>query len=371
MSVTSANRNPGLDVLRACCALAVFFFHCGLLAQGWMGVSVFFAISGYVITQSIESHAAATPRERVLAFYGRRVRRILPPLYIYLIVLLPFALLAEQDQAIGWLAALTFTYNIYGIVGSPHPSYELSHLWSLGIEEQFYLVFPFLLIFMRRHATRVLVAVCLFMPLFRLGFAELAARLPGFYHPPELSGLPIHQGAYATYFAGFTQLDAFALGALLRLHHQRLLRFGTLAAVLAVLLVMLGLGFLATGSADEGLYHIFMSAEGAYQFVWGYSLIAVLGGVLIAYFSRIDVRGPVLRGLVRLGGFSYEFYIVHRPIVRWYLHYLPVKEPADWLLAVPVCGAATVALAMLLHYAARYVTELLTRAARRPAEAVG
>jgi peptidoglycan/LPS O-acetylase OafA/YrhL len=359
MFATLNNRNPGLDVLRACCALAVFFFHAGLLAPGWIGVPVFFAISGYVITQSIESHAAATARERILAFYQRRVRRILPPLYLYLLVVLPFVVLAAPEQMTGWLAALTFTYNIYGISEWCRPSYALSHLWSLGIEEQFYLVFPFLLICFSRHATRVLVAVCLIMPLFRLGFAELAAELPGFNRPAELAGLPVHQGAFATYFAGFTQLDAFAVGALLRIHRQRLLRYGSLSAILAMLLVMMGLGYLATGTTEGAHYHIFLATPGAYQYVWGYSLIAVMAGLLIAWFSGLAVRSPVLVALAALGGFSYEFYLVHRPVVRWYQHFLPAGTPLDWLAATLVCFVASTALALLLHYAAGQVTARL------------
>ena len=367
MTATLNNRNPGLDVLRACCALGVFFFHCGLLPPGWMGVPVFFVISGYVITQSIENHAAGTPRERVLSFYGRRVRRILPPLYIYLLVLLPFIVLAAPEQITGWLSAVTFTYNIYSISAPFQPSHTLSHLWSLGIEEQFYLVFPFLLIFARRHVTHVLVAIFLVMPLFRLGFAELAARLPEFYRPAALDGLPVHPGACATYFAGFTQLDAFAVGALLRLHHRWLLRYGRLSTIVVLLMIMMGLGYLATGTREGAYYYIFLSTPGAYQYVWGYSLIAVLGGLLIGCFSGLAVHAPALRALAKLGVFSYEFYLVHRPIVRWYLHYFPIEGPGDGLVVVLVCGAASTALAMLLHYAAGQVTARLTR--RRPAEA--
>jgi hypothetical protein len=67
----ATQRNPGLDMMRALSALAVFLFHFRLFPPGWLGLQVFFVISGYLITQSIESRPGA-PRQRILAFYGRR-----------------------------------------------------------------------------------------------------------------------------------------------------------------------------------------------------------------------------------------------------------------------------------------------------------
>ena len=76
VTTTATGRNPGLDILRALSALAVILYHFRLFEPGWLGVQVFFVISGYLITQSIESRP---PRQRILTFYGRRIRRILPP----------------------------------------------------------------------------------------------------------------------------------------------------------------------------------------------------------------------------------------------------------------------------------------------------
>ena len=92
-----AQHSQGLDVLRALCALAVFFFHCNLVNFGWLGVQIFFVISGFLITRSLESRQEGTASQRMLAFYGRRARRILPPLYLYLLLLAPFAFLAQRE----------------------------------------------------------------------------------------------------------------------------------------------------------------------------------------------------------------------------------------------------------------------------------
>ncbi len=92
-----ARHSHGLDVLRAICALAVFLFHCGLLDFGWLGVQIFFVISGFLITRSLESRQQGTASQRMFAFYSRRARRILPPVYLYLLLLAPFAFLTQRD----------------------------------------------------------------------------------------------------------------------------------------------------------------------------------------------------------------------------------------------------------------------------------
>ena len=150
------------------------------------------------------------------------------------------------------------------------------------------------------------------------------------------------------------------------------MRYGTLAAILAMLMLMVGLGYAATGGSRAGAYYqIFLSMPDAYQHVWGYSLIAIMGALLIAYFSGLTVRAPILRALAMLGGISYEFYIVHRPVVRLYLHFVPVDGPLDWLLQGVVCVAVTIALAMLLRFVAAQVTAGLTEPANRPLMPLG
>jgi peptidoglycan/LPS O-acetylase OafA/YrhL len=162
---SATNRNPGLDMLRALSALAVFLFH---VEQGWLGVQVFFVISGYLIAQSIESRRGVS-RDRILSFYGRR---ILPPLYVYLLLIAPYVFLRYPVWIKGWVAALTFTTNFYHLMPSYAHSRLLTHTWSLGVEEQFYLVFPFLLVLWRRHATAALILVVLVEPLVRWEFAR-------------------------------------------------------------------------------------------------------------------------------------------------------------------------------------------------------
>jgi peptidoglycan/LPS O-acetylase OafA/YrhL len=354
--------NEGLDVLRAVCALSVFLFHCHLLDLGWMGVQVFFVISGFLITASIETRPGATARGRVFAFYKRRIKRILPPLYIYLLFALPYVLLFRKDLVGGWLAALTFTYNLYNLTSAFVNTSVLSHLWSLGIEEQFYLLFPLLLVFFRRHTTTVLLLVCLIMPAFRLGFTDLAGRAQGFVR----SYFPMQPGTFATYVAGFTQLDAFAFGALLQLHFQRLQMLGTTTAVLATLLAMIVL-LLVTAGSDDAPFVIFFGAPGAYQYVWGYTLIALLGGLLTIRFSAMQANTVLRRALSALGRYSYEFYIVHFALLGIGFSFIDPGPLVSRIAVGVICLPIATGLAVLLHWASEHLAAVVTF--RRPSVA--
>lgn len=155
---------PGLDGLRAISVLAVIVFHhylvggheVGWAPGGFLGVEVFFVVSGYLITSLLLGERRDTGRVSLRDFYIRRARRLLPALYMLLAVVVAYALLFLPDS-IGTLrsdslAALTYTSNWWQMIA--HRSYIaeagrpelLKHLWSLAIEEQYYLAWPFLLV---------------------------------------------------------------------------------------------------------------------------------------------------------------------------------------------------------------------------------
>ncbi len=344
VTTTATGRNPGLDILRALSALMVFLYHFRLFEPGWLGVQVFFVISGYLITQSIESRPGA-PRQRILAFYGRRIRRILPPLYIYLVLIAPYIFLRYPVHIKGWIASLTFTTNFYHLLPSYLHSRLLTHTWSLGVEEQFYLVFPFLIVLWRRRATPALIAVVLSAPLIRWGFAHLLAR-------------PEEERSIAVYVAGFTQLDAFAVGALLCMHRERLERFASWTAIALMLAAMVALGWATTGTRDGAFWLPFLGTPGAAQYVWGYSLIALLAGLLVVRLSNVTVRAAPLRWLALLGFYSYEFYILHYPVREFSLRVFPETTLGNVGAAI-VSFPIIVLLSVGLHWLGLQVVTLL------------
>lgn len=149
--------SPGLDGLRALSVIAVLLYHAGVawLPGGFLGVEVFFVISGYLITALLLAEWDRRGRINVAAFWLRRARRLLPALFLLLVVVLTFAVVFLPGEVAGLrgdvLAAFGYVTNWYLILGQEsyfeavgRPSL-LKHLWSLAVEEQFYLLWPLLL----------------------------------------------------------------------------------------------------------------------------------------------------------------------------------------------------------------------------------
>lgn len=162
-----------IDGLRAVAVIAVILFHLGLLPNGYLGVDIFFVISGYLIT-GIIFREACRGTFRLTSFYERRIRRILPlalfvtaaALCIGFFVMLPDDLenLAQSVIATNFFAnnilqAIT-TRNYWDVVNEYKP---LMHTWSLGVEEQFYLIYPLLFLFVQRFGTGYLLPAIAFI----------------------------------------------------------------------------------------------------------------------------------------------------------------------------------------------------------------
>jgi peptidoglycan/LPS O-acetylase OafA/YrhL len=164
---------PDVDGLRAVAVLSVIFYHVdsALIPGGFLGVDIFFVISGYLITSIIRRE-----QERgsfsLGGFYERRIRRIMPALLLVLFVttiastylLLPLDLTGYSKSL---LATLTFVANVYFFLDTNYfaAAAELKpllHMWSLGVEEQFYLLFPLILMLLARYPRTILPIIVTF-----------------------------------------------------------------------------------------------------------------------------------------------------------------------------------------------------------------
>jgi peptidoglycan/LPS O-acetylase OafA/YrhL len=180
---------PDIDGLRAVAILSVLFFHLRpwRVPGGFVGVDVFFVISGYLISAIVFAEIASG-RFSILGFYERRVRRIFPALFVMLILVtavITYFLLPSElvDYSKSVIAAATSSSNFYfwrhsGYFDAPL-SKPLLHTWSLAVEEQFYILFPIFLLIARRFFARHLKHAVVF-----LLFASLAASVVAVHYNP-------------------------------------------------------------------------------------------------------------------------------------------------------------------------------------------
>ncbi len=318
-----------IDGLRALAVLPVILYHAGLpgFPAGFVGVDVFFVISGYLIS-SILLNELQAGTFTLSGFYERRARRILPALFLVLATCLPLAwwlLLPHELEgfARSLIAVILFLSNLLFWQESDYFAAEaelipLLHTWSLAVEEQFYLLFPLLLLLgWRLGKTRLTVLIVLVATL-SLAFSEWLWRVDA---GANFYGLP-------------SRAWELMLGALAALYlHQRPQPGGWLAQGLA----LLGLA-LVLGSA--------MLLDNSLPFPSLYALLPTVGATLIILFATPNNGAGKLLSLpplVGVGLISYSAYLWHQPLLV-FARIQPYREPDAWLLGT------TAALSLLLAW---------------------
>ena len=305
----SLSHLPVLDSVRGVALLLVIVFHAAyfslynagplagidalywkVASAGWCGVDLFFVLSGFLITR-ILLHTRTGP-DYLRTFYARRVLRIFPLYYGVLLVWFAagaFAGAGSNRQAAPWL----FTYSSNLVVSFTHGVFKiplpLQHLWSLAIEEQFYLAWPLVVLVTPR---RWLGAVCLAL------FAGALVAREAFMHAGN---------GFAAYIFPLSRVDALALGGAAAWlfegdQRERLRAWGTrglaaAAAVLGALVVWRG------GLADSDWWVT----------TAGISLLAVTFAAALVVLVTRGGRGSA--PLAHLGRYSYGMYVFHQPVI--------------------------------------------------------
>lgn len=306
--------------LRALAVLLVVFYHAGWgFSGGFVGVDVFFVVSGFVITGMLLREFDSSGSIRLRLFYARRARRLLPALALLLVVVLvastwilsPFG--QQQWAARTAAAACAFVANLYlytSLAGYFAPAAETNpflHLWTLSVEEQFYLVLPAVLLVALRVRARVAplrssrLAVGVVMGALSFGSLALCWSLTSGHRP-----IPVADPRRFAFFSTLTRMWEFGGGVLLAVAGRRLAAIGDRTGLVAGLL----------GGALVLWASLRFDADTAFP---GIAALLPVGGtvlLIVAGAASAQVARPLeWRPLTWLGDRSYSWYLWHWPCI--------------------------------------------------------
>jgi len=291
---------PEIDGLRALAVLAVIFCHTGLglFSGGFVGVDVFFVISGYLITLIIHGELQQE-KFSIVQFYERRIRRILPALFFVILACIPFAwmwMMPDEFEAFSKsiVKVNLFISNVYFWKESNYfsPDAQLApmlHTWSLAVEEQFYVLFPLILILFHKCKLRVLLSIISTMLIVSLAFSEWSSKI-----------FPV-----ANYYLLPTRSWELGVGSIIALSmNQWKNTNGSVAQLLSLIGLLLILFSVLT--FDEGT---------PFPGLW--ALFPVIGAALIIVYAKQNTLvGQFLswKPMVGIGLISYSAYLWHHPL---------------------------------------------------------
>ena len=297
-----------IDGLRAISILLVMFFHAGYqsFSGGFIGVDIFFVISGYLITTMI-LHEKKNGDFSLVWFYERRARRLLPALYFVMFFSIPMAwfLLPPSDlknfgQSL--ISTSTFTSNFLFMLESSYfdrvsEFKPLLHTWSLAVEEQYYLFFPIFMIWLFRYSYFIKLVFLILLALLSFSYSVYITSIS-----PEVGFFVFQSRIWEILFGSISAFYLYKFGSF-----ENKLASESLSA-LGMILLFVGVIVIEKDSHYPGFY----------------TLLPTVGTVLVILFSTRNTlvfRFLRLRFLVGLGLISYSLYLWHYPILSFARHF--------------------------------------------------
>lgn len=329
---------PELDGIRAFAVLAVVAFHAGLkpATGGWLGVDIFFVLSGYLITMILLRERDRTGTVSLRDFWVRRLLRLFPALLVAIVLgAIFFSTLGDRGTFTGYLrtaaSAVLYVENfVWALSDNAHG--ELGHTWSLAVEMQFYLVWPALLVWLlargRRPAPWIVAGIAISYLLFVL----------------QSGAAPTGAIAFAdAYYLPWTRAFELLLGALVAVRLQQRpvapARTGRLWTGWAL---GIAFGVVLLGAWTDSVF-VRPSA-----IVWESPAAALLTAALIVHLDRVRTAGVgrllAWRPVAWVGLVSYGVYLFHYPVIQVLKDHADVTEAkVMFVLALPITLAIAAA----------------------------
>lgn len=341
-----------LDGLRALAVLIVAVSHAGFgkIIPGGLGVTIFFFLSGFLITTLLMRERASNHRINVPAFYCRRFLRLFPPLAITLLLaygLVLAGVLGGRATGFGFLAQLFYFANYYILLfnGGPNVPIGTGILWSLAVEEHYYILFPLLIVSCLKWSTaqrfsQILILLCVLALMWRI----YLALQPSF-------------NTDRAYYATDTRFDSIIFGAVLSVlknpcavaqPNESMDRTSWMWFGLGLLGIIFSIGFREAFFRDTFRYTV----QGISLMPIFYFLIYRSGDPLFRPFNW--------RWVQSMGVYSYSIYLIHLIVISLLQEHLHLNEQRLLCLALALCIAT--AYAMLID---RFVDVPLQRVRAR------
>jgi len=335
-------RQPGLDLLRALAIIVVVIYHAGIMGfpmprrvdrWGWIGVDLFFVLSGYLIGGQLLAPLARNQTINLKRFFARRALRIMPA---YFLILAIYIFLPSWREYPDMYPCWKFLFSVQNL--GLHGGTAFSHAWSLAVEDQFYLALPFILLFANRWPRAAIFIPCVIF------FGGILLRtFLAWQNPAEDFGVSFRAFQAWIYYPTWTRLDPLVLGVALAAIEKfrpqwwnRLMDFAIWLwlPALALIIYVLWLG--------EGDY---LSVTAA---VWQFPLLAFGFAALLvcAVSPRLIFRRIEFPGVAFIASTAYSAYLVQKLAIHFAWQFCSSRNisPTLALIGVELCvyAAATI-----------------------------
>jgi len=360
---TNRERQPGLDLLRALAIIVVIVYHAGIMGFslpyrlhrfGWVGVDLFFVLSGYLIGGQLLAPLARGQRMNLKRFFARRVLRIMPAYFTILAIYFLVPSWREYPN-ISPLWKFLFSVQNIGLIGGT----AFSHAWSLAIEDQFYLALPLVLLFVISKPRAAII-----IPIGILLSGIVLRAFLAWQNPAE-TGVSFRGFQTWIYYPTWTRLDPLVFGVVLAAVEKFRPQWWKSLMNSALWLWLPGLGLVVYALYLGETSDISITAS-----IWQFPLLALgMAALLLCAVSpRLPLRHIGIPGTAFIASIAYSAYLVQKLVIHFVATFCSQHDialtSAPALLLVEICVYAT---ATVLFFAIeRPFLQLRRRIATQP-----